>query len=44
MLDGVRGGRVDGWTDKQAQTLGITMHSCTSYVPDKLNIYDHFII
>ena len=20
------------------------MHSCTSYVPDKLNIYDHFII
>ena len=23
---------------------GITTHSCTSYVPDKLNIYDYFII
>ena len=23
---------------------GITMHSCISYVPDKLNIYNYLII
>ena len=37
-------GRVDGWTVEQAQTNlplelgGITMHLCTSYGPDKLNL------
>ena len=36
------GGGYHGWTDKQAQTnlplVGITMHKCTSYGPDKLNL------
>ena len=48
--EGGTGGGVYGWADEQTQinlplkVRGITMHSCTSYVPDKLNIYDHFII
>ena len=45
------GGGVDGRTDKQAQSIcsfnffeieGITMHKCTSYGPDKLNLWPFY--
>ena len=39
---GEEGGGIDRWTDEEqakvAQVGGITMHLCTSYVPDKFNL------